>query len=154
MPTHAEKRLLPYTPEQLFDLVAQVDRYPEFLPWCLAARIRKREGDLVVADLAIGFKMIRERFTSNVRLMRPDRIDVWYADGPFKHLNNHWRFDAVAPSSELPTGGTLIDFYVDFEFRSKLLQSLIGVLFNEATKRMVAAFEARARQLYGVPAGR
>ncbi|MBM3521991.1 MAG: type II toxin-antitoxin system RatA family toxin [Alphaproteobacteria bacterium] len=154
MPTHAEKRLLPYAPEQLFDLVAQVDRYPEFLPWCLAARIRKRDGDVVVADLVIGFKLIRERFTSNVRLTRPDRIDVWYADGPFKHLDNHWRFHPAPPSAELPTGGTLIDFHVDFEFRSKLLQSLIGVLFNEATKRMVAAFEARAKQLYGVPAGR
>lgn len=149
MPTHAEKRLLPYTPEQLFDLVAQVERYPEFLPWCLASRIRRREGDLLIADLVIGFKMIRERFTSNVKLARPGRIDVWYADGPFKHLNNHWQFHPAPPSPELPYGGTLIDFYVDFEFRSKLLQSVIGVLFNEATKRMVAAFEARARQLYG-----
>lgn len=154
MPTHAEKRLLPYTPEQLFDLVAQVERYPEFLPWCLAARVRSREHDLVVADLVIGFRMIRERFTSNVKLSRPDRIDVWYADGPFKHLNNHWQFVPAPPSAELPSGGTLIDFYVDFEFRSKLLQSLIGVLFNEATKRMVAAFEGRARQLYGPPPGR
>lgn len=150
MPTHAEKRLLPYTPEQLFDLVAQVERYPEFLPWCLAARVRKREHDLVVADLVIGFRMIRERFTSNVRLDRPQRIDVWYSQGPFKHLNNHWLFEPQPPSSALPRGGTLIDFYVDFEFRSRLLQSVIGVLFNEATKRMVAAFEARAKQLYGV----
>ncbi|MBL8700579.1 MAG: type II toxin-antitoxin system RatA family toxin [Alphaproteobacteria bacterium] len=151
MPTHAEKRLLPYAPEQLFQLVADVERYPEFLPWCLASRIRKREGDLLIADLVIGFKMIRERFTSNVKLERPNRIDVWYADGPFKHLNNHWRFDPAPSSAELPGGGTLIDFYVDFEFRSKLLQSVIGVLFNEATKRMVAAFEARAKQLYGAP---
>lgn len=155
MPTHAEKRLLPYTQEQLFDLVAQVERYPEFLPWCLASRIRRREEDLIVADLIIGFRMIRERFTSNVKLQRPDRIDVWYAEGPFKYLNNHWLFEPQPSSPALPTGGTLIDFYVDFEFRSKLLQSVIGVLFNEATKRMVAAFEARAKQLYGVPgAGR
>jgi coenzyme Q-binding protein COQ10 len=148
MPTHAEKRLLPYSPEQLFDLVAQVERYPEFLPWCLAARIRSRSEDVVVADLVIGFRMIRERFTSHVRLDRARRIDVRYADGPFKHLDNHWIFEPVAPCAELPGGGTLIDFYVDFEFRSKLLQGLIGVLFNEATRRMVAAFEARARQLY------
>ena len=148
MPTHAEKRLLPYAPEQLFDLVAQVERYPEFLPWCLAARIRSRSEDVVVADLVIGFRMIRERFTSHVRLDRPRRIDVRYADGPFKHLDNHWIFEPVAPCAELPGGGTLIDFYVDFEFRSKLLQGLIGVLFNETTRRMVAAFEARARQLY------
>jgi coenzyme Q-binding protein COQ10 len=148
MPTHAEKRLLPYTTEQLFDLVAQIERYPEFLPWCLAARIRQRDEALVVADLVIGFKMIRERFTSRVILHRPGRIDVRYADGPFRHLENHWVFEAAPPSAELPSGGTLIDFYVDFEFRSKLLQSLIGVLFHEATRRMVAAFEARARQLY------
>ncbi|MBM3628285.1 MAG: type II toxin-antitoxin system RatA family toxin [Alphaproteobacteria bacterium] len=148
MPTHAEKRLLPYSPEQLFDLVAQVERYPEFLPWCLAARIRSRSEDAVVADLVIGFRMIRERFTSHVRLDRARRIDVRYADGPFKYLDNHWIFEPVAPCAELPGGGTLIDFHVDFEFRSKILQGLIGVLFNEATRRMVAAFEARARQLY------
>jgi coenzyme Q-binding protein COQ10 len=97
--------------------------------------------------------MIRERFTSNVRLDRPRRIDVSYSEGPFRHLDNHWIFHPAPPSAELPSGGTLIDFYVDFEFRSKLLQSLIGLLFNEAVRRMVAAFEARARQLYGVPAG-
>lgn len=153
MPTHAEKRLLPYAPEQLFDLVAQVERYPEFLPWCLASRIRRREESLLVADLVIGFKMIRERFTSHVTLDRPHRIDVRYADGPFKHLNNHWIFEPVGPCPELPAGGTLIDFYVDFEFRSKLLQSLIGMLFHEATRRMVSAFEGRARQLYAPGAG-
>ena len=152
MPTHAEKRLLPWTPEQLFDLVAQVERYPEFLPWCLAARIRRRDGDAMTAGLVIGFRMIRERFTSNVRLDRPRRIDVSYSDGPFRHLNNHWLFIPAPPGPELPSGGTLIDFYVDFEFRSKLLQSLIGLLFTEAVRRMVAAFEGRARQLYGAPA--
>ena len=152
MPTHAEKKLLPWTPEQLYDLVAGIERYPEFLPWCIAARIRRREGDLIVADLVIGFRMIRERFTSNVKLDPAGRrIDVAYIDGPFRYLNNHWRFLPAPPSPELPTGGTLIDFHVDFEFRSKLLQSLIGLLFNEAVRRMVAAFEGRARQLYGVP---
>ena len=150
MPTHAEKRLLPYTPDQMFDLVAGVERYPEFLPWCLAARVRKREDELLVADLVIGFRMIRERFTSRVKLDRAGRrIDVAYAEGPFRYLNNHWKFDPAPPSPELPAGGTLIDFYVDFEFRSKLLQSLIGLLFNEAVRRMVAAFEGRARQLHG-----
>jgi coenzyme Q-binding protein COQ10 len=143
MPTHAEKRLLPYTQEQLFDLVADVERYPEFLPWCLAARIRKREGETITADLLIGFKMVRERFTSKVVLKRPDIIDVSYAEGPFKYLNNHWRF------LTMPDGRTCIDFYVDFEFRSALLQKLIGLLFNEAVRRMVAAFETRARDLYG-----
>ena len=144
MPTHAEKRPVPYSPDQMFDLVADVLRYPEFLPWCLAARIRERQGNVLLADLVIGFKMIRERFTSRVLLDRPGRrIDVTYADGPFKRMTNHWGFEPAAG------GGCLIDFYVDFEFKSALLQKLIGVLFNEAVKRMVAAFEGRAKQLYG-----
>ena len=144
MPTHAEKRVLPYTPEQLFDLVADIEKYPQFLPWCVASRIRRREGNVIYADLMIGFRMVRERFTSRVELHRPDRIDVSYTEGPFHYLNNHWIFR--------PHGnGTLVDFYVDFEFRSRVLQKLIGVLFNEAVRRMVAAFETRARQLYGAP---
>ncbi|MBI2236597.1 MAG: type II toxin-antitoxin system RatA family toxin [Magnetospirillum sp.] len=146
MPTHAERRRLPYTPQQLYDLVADVERYPEFLPWCLAARIRRREGPVFFADLVIGFKMVRERFTSKVTLGE-GRVDVIYTEGPFHHLDNHWVFEAA------PDGGTDIDFYVDFEFRSKLLQKLIGALFNEAVRLMVAAFEKRARQLYG-PDGR
>lgn len=143
MPTHAEKRVLPYTPKQLYDLVADIERYPEFLPWCLAARIRKREGNLVVADLVIGFKMFRERFTSRVHL-DPEgrRIHVTYAEGPFRYLNNHWIF-------EDHPDGCAIDFYVDFEFHSRILQKAIEVLFSEAVRRMVGAFEARARTLYG-----
>jgi len=148
MPTHAEKRELPYRAEQLFDLVADIERYPEFLPWCVAARIRSREEDGLTADLIIGFKMIRERFTSRVTLDRPNlRIDVAYTDGPFRYLNNHWVFES------LPNGQCRIDFYVDFEFRSLVLQKIIGALFNEAVRRMVHAFEGRARKLYGeVPA--
>jgi coenzyme Q-binding protein COQ10 len=146
MPTHAEQRILPYTADQLFDLVAEVDRYPEFLPWCLGARIRERHDNVIVADLLIGFKMVRERFTSRVVLDRPHRIDVSYTEGPFRYLNNHWTF---VPQEN---GCTLIDFYVDFEFRSRVLQKIIEVLFNEAVKRMVTAFENRARQLYGAPA--
>jgi len=142
MPTHAEQRVLPYTPEQLFELVADVARYPEFLPWCVASRIRSRDGDVFFADLVIGFKMVRERFTSKVTLSRPGRVDVTYTEGPFKHLNNHWRFKPHP-------NGTELDFYVDFEFRSKLLQTMIGALFNEAVKLMVSAFEKRAKQLYG-----
>jgi coenzyme Q-binding protein COQ10 len=147
MPTHAEHRLLPYTAEQLFDLVADVERYPEFLPWCLGARVRERRDNVITADLLIGFRMVRERFTSRVVLDRPDQIDVSYAEGPFRYLDNHWQF---IPQED---GGCLIDFYVDFEFRSRMLQKIIGVLFNEAVKRMVGAFEARARQLYGAPRG-
>jgi coenzyme Q-binding protein COQ10 len=156
MPTHAEKRFLPYRPEQLFELVAAVDRYPEFLPWCIAARVRSREPvagspgrTLITADLVIGFRMIRERFTSRVALSPPDRIDVNYSEGPFRYLNNHWIFEPAAPGAAHPGGGTMLDFYVDFEFHSKLLQSLMAMLFNEAVKRMVHAFETRAKQLYG-----
>lgn len=147
MPTHAEKRVVPYTPEQMFDLVAQIDRYPEFLPWCVAARIRSRQGNELVADLVIGFKMFRERYTSRVTLERPRRIHVSYLEGPLKHLTNHWVFEPH------PSGGTEIDFYVDFEFHSKVLQTLIGTLFHEAMRRIVAAFEQRARRLYGTSSG-
>ncbi|MGQ0663865.1 MAG: type II toxin-antitoxin system RatA family toxin [Pseudomonadota bacterium] len=149
MPTHAEKRILPYTQRELFDLVAGVERYPEFLPWCLAARVRSHEGNVLTADLVIGFKMIRERFTSRVTLSPPDRVDVAYTHGPLRYLNNHWIFERQPPTPVCPAGGTLIDFYVDFEFHSRLMQTMMGVLFNEAVKRMVRAFEARAHALYG-----
>lgn len=142
MPSHAEKRHLPYTPEQLYELVADIERYPDFLPWCVAARIRQRNGNILIADLMIGFKMIRERFTSKVTL-GPGRLDVVYTEGPFKHLKNHWIFERA------DDGGTIVDFYVDFEFRSKVLGSLIGALFGEAVRLMVASFERRAAQLYG-----
>jgi coenzyme Q-binding protein COQ10 len=144
MPTHAEQRILPYTAEQLFALVADIERYPEFLPWCVGARIRERKPELIVADLIIGFRMFRDRFTSRVALDSPHRIDVTYAEGPFRYLDNHWVFNPVA-------GGCRIDFFVDFEFKSRLLQRVIELLFHEAVRRMVAAFEARARQLYGAP---
>jgi coenzyme Q-binding protein COQ10 len=144
MPTHAEERVLPYTPEQLFALVADVERYPEFLPWCVGARVRESQPDLIVADLIIGFRMFRERFTSRVVLDRPRRIDVAYTEGPFRYLNNHWTFIPVP-------GGCRVGFFVDFEFKSRLLQRLIEVLFSEAVRRMVGAFEKRARDLYGAP---
>ena len=142
MPTHAERRLLPYTPEQLFDLVADVERYPEFLPWCLGARIRERTDTMVLADLIIGFKMVRERFTSRVILYPKHAIDVTYEEGPFRYLNNHWGFHAAE-------GGCDLEFFVDFEFKSRMLQKIIEMLFNEAVRRMVASFEARAKALYG-----
>ena len=92
VPTHAEQRILPYSQRQLFDLVADVERYPEFLPWCYAARITKRDGDVFYADLVIGFKVFRERFSSKVTLNRWDSVDVRYLKGPMRYLNNHWRF--------------------------------------------------------------
>ena len=142
MPTHKEIRVLPYTPAQLYKLVADVELYPEFLPWCRGARIRSREEDVIVADLIIGFKAIRERFTSHVTLSEEvPRIDVRYLDGPFKYLENRWIFRDHEKGCE-------IDFFVDFEFRSKLLQKVIQALFHEAVRRMVSAFEKRARALY------
>jgi coenzyme Q-binding protein COQ10 len=147
VPTHAEKRLVPYRAEQIFDLVADIERYPEFLPWCRAVRVVKREGNSIDADMAIGFKMFSERFRSQVRLDRKaSRIDVTFVQGPFKYLTNHWEF--------IPREGgqCVIDFFVDFEFQSRLLQRAIELLFNEAVKRMVAAFEGRAHALYGADA--
>jgi coenzyme Q-binding protein COQ10 len=142
MSKHSERRFLPYSQKQLFDLVADIERYPEFLPWCVGARVRSRSETQVVADLMIGFKIYRERFTSRVTLTAPDKIRATYEEGPFKYLENRWQF---IPHEE----GCMIDFYVDFEFKSKLLQKVIATLFEEAVHRMVAAFEARAKQLYG-----
>ncbi|PCI56333.1 MAG: ubiquinone-binding protein [Alphaproteobacteria bacterium] len=145
MTTHAEKRNLPYTPEQLFDLVADVARYPEFLPWCISSRITKREGDdIFYADLVIGYKRVREKFGSKVVLSAPDHLHVEYLSGPMRYLSNHWKFIREED------GSCTIDFFVDFEFKNKLLQNLIGVFFTEVMQHMVGAFEKRARQLYGV----
>ncbi|MEK9671571.1 MAG: type II toxin-antitoxin system RatA family toxin [Rhodospirillaceae bacterium] len=146
MPTHAEIRRLKYPPEKMFDLVADVEQYPEFLPWCIATRIREKSDRLLVADMVIGFKVFREKFTSRVQLDRPAmRIGVAYTDGPFKYLKNHWVFNPAADGAECD-----VDFFVDFEFRSKLLQSAISVVFNEAVTKMVNAFEKRAEDLYGI----
>lgn len=145
MPTHSERRIVPFRPDQMFDLVADVASYPQFLPWCVAARVRSRAEDLVVADLMIGYKLVRERFTSRVSLdRRAGRIDVEYAEGPFRYLDNHWIFREHAE-------GCQIDFHVDFEFRSAVLQRIVSALFTEAVRRMVSAFETRARDLYGAP---
>ena len=142
MTVHSEKRIVHHQPENLYSLVADVRSYPEFLPWCLAARIRQETKHDLVADLIIGFNMFRERFTSHVQL-NPDtlEINVAYAEGPFKYLKNRWVFHDHADGCE-------IEFYVDFEFKSRLLQSVIETLFTEAVKRMVRAFESRADTLF------
>jgi coenzyme Q-binding protein COQ10 len=147
MKVHTERKILPFKPAEIFELVGDVGSYPEFLPWCTGARVRDRQptstGETMVADLMIGFKMVREKFTSRVDLDRANlRIDVTYLQGPFKFLRNHWSFSATT------AGECQIDFHLEFEFSSVLLQKLIGVLFHEAVRRMVAAFEARAHQLY------
>jgi coenzyme Q-binding protein COQ10 len=144
MPTHAERQIVPYRPDQLFDLVADVAKYPQFLPWCVAARIRSRTERDLVADLTIGFGPFRETFTSRVALERPQRVKVRYETGPFRYLNNQWEF---LPHPQ----GCEVDFFVDFEFRSRILQAAIGVVFNEAVRRMVGAFNKRAREVYGPP---
>ncbi len=144
MPTHAERRLIAYTPEQLFDLVADVDRYPEFLPWCVGAKVRTRSAFELVADLSIGFGPFRESFTSRVELDRPRSAHVRYEHGPFRYLNNKWTF---TPDPK----GCQVDFFVEFEFRSRLLQAAIGAVFNESVRLMVRAFLRRARDVYGPP---
>ena len=148
MPTHAEKRRVPYSADQMYALIADIESYPDFLPWCAGARIRNRRqtarGEVVEADLIVSFRVYRESFSSRV-MLQPDRhnIDVHYMEGPFRYLNNHWRFKPISETE------CEVDFFVDFELRSRLLQSLIGVVFNEAMRRIVRAFEQRAEALYG-----
>ena len=148
MPTHAETRQVNYSAQQMYDLVADVARYPEFLPWTSAARIRKivpqPDGSQVMeADLVISFKVFRERFGSRV-VLNPDgrHIATEYLDGPFKHMKSNWRFEEAE-------SGSLVHFDVDFAFRNKLLQSAAELFFFEAMRRVVRAFEARADALYG-----
>jgi coenzyme Q-binding protein COQ10 len=148
--SYTETRLLPYSAEQLFALVADVGKYPEFLPWCVAARVRTATATEQVADLTIGFGPFRESFTSRVALEQPTLIQVRYENGPFKYLNNRWSFTPrTRPDGS--TEGCVVKFFVDFEFRSKLLQGAIGVVFNEAERRMVNAFLKRAHDIYGAP---
>ena len=143
MPRHQEKRRLPYTPNQMFSVVVDVAVYPEFLPWCKAARVYNESPDGFEADLVIGFRMYSEHFTSKVSLERPSAIHVNYVRGPMKYLHNDWQFDDDG------AGGCLVDFVVDFEFRNRLLEKMIGRLFEEAVHRMVLAFETRAKEIYG-----
>jgi coenzyme Q-binding protein COQ10 len=144
MPRHTEKRHLPYTPEQLFDLVADVANYDKFLPWVVAVRIRSSSETETVADLVVGFSAFKERFTSRVVKERPSKICVDYIEGPLKYLHNEWTFE---PGEE---GGTNLCFSVDFAFRSRLFESLAGQMFDRALRRMTGAFEQRAAALYGI----
>ena len=146
MPTHSETRFLPYTAQQMYDLVADVGSYPQFLPWCAAARIRSEvpqgESRVMEADLVISFKVFRERFGSRVVLWPETRkIGTEYLDGPFRYMKSNWAFEDTE-------GGCNVSFFVDFEFKNALLQGIIGVVFNEAMQRVVRAFERRAAALY------
>ena len=148
MPRHSETRYLPYTPEQLFDLVADIGRYDEFLPWVVAVRIRSSSETETVADLVVGFSAFKERFTSRVKKERPGLICVDYIEGPLKYLHNEWRFERAAD------GGTNVHFSVDFAFRSRLFESLAGQMFDRVLRRMTGAFEQRAAALYGISRSR
>jgi coenzyme Q-binding protein COQ10 len=149
MPTHSETRRLPYSAQQMYQLVADVAQYPKFLPWCAAARIRSRAplgmAEVMEADLVISFKVFRERFGSRVTLF-PDenKIDTEYLDGPFRYMKSTWAFRPGENGD-----GCEVDFFVDFEFRNAVLQGIIGVVFNDAMQRIVRAFERRAAELYG-----
>ena len=146
MPRHTEKRNLPYAPEQLFDLVADVKSYPEFLPWVAAVRIRADSATDMVADLVVGFRALKETFTSKVRKRWPHEIEIDYIEGPLKYLHNSWKF---RPDGK---GGTMVDFCVDFAFKSRLFEALAGQMFDRALRRMIGAFEDRAHALYGAGA--
>ncbi|RJE83115.1 type II toxin-antitoxin system RatA family toxin [Paracoccus onubensis] len=154
MPHHQDNRDLPYSARQMFDLVADIESYPQFLPWNSAARIRSRQtrpdgAEEIAADLVVSFKVFRERFGSRVVLWPAEsesgklKIDTEYLDGPFRHMQSGWTF------MDLPDGGCRVEFFVDFEFRNAILQKLIGVVFHEAMSRIVKAFETRANELYG-----
>ena len=146
MHTYTETRILPHTPEQLFSLVVDIEKYPEFLPWCRGARIVSREGGAFLGELVISFSHLTERYTSRVTPTPPSKegeghIDVTLVSGPFKHLNNHWRF---VPHPD----GCEIHLDLDFEFKSKLLDKMLGGMFGKACEKMVGAFTARAEALY------
>ena len=147
MPTHKENKFLSYSSQQMYNLVSDVGSYPEFLPWCAAARVNSiiDEGSdrVMSADLVISFKVFRERFCSEVRLSPKEYlIQTKYIDGPFKYMNSTWQFNDCED-------GCTVTFFVDFEFKSIILQGLIGLVFHDAMKRIVRAFEARADVLYG-----
>ncbi len=151
MAVHRVTRILPYRPEDLFALVGGVRAYPEFVPWISSMRVwNERETAPGVTELdaeaAVGFAMIRERFTTTVKRDANDRlIEVRLVRGPFKHLRNEWKF---LPH---PTG-TQVEFFIDFEFRSKLLDKVLQANFDRAAHRLISCFEARAETLYGAKA--
>jgi coenzyme Q-binding protein COQ10 len=145
VPRHTEKRIVPYSPDQMFALVADVERYPEFLPWCVATRIRSREENVFTADLIAAFAAFREQYTSRVNLDPAAKtIVIEYLDGPFEHLTNRWHFVGIEAGCE-------IDFDIDFRFRSRTLETLISGVFTRAIRKMTESFEQRAHKLYRVP---
>jgi len=144
MVSRSQQTHSPYLPSQLFQLVADIESYPEFLPWCSAARILSKDGNVWLAELVIHFKAFHEKYTSKVMLDEETcTIMVEMVSGPFTHLHNHWRFTPA------PAGGTSIDFELDFAFRSVILEKLIGFMFEKACAKMSEAFVKRAQAIYG-----
>lgn len=143
MPSHREKRILPYSADQLFSLVMDIERYPEFLPWCVGARINERKRDNLSADVVVGYKMLREKFSSRVHFSQGKSIDVAYLKGPMRHLHNTWKF------KDAGDGRCEVDFYVDFTLKTRFLEKLVDQFFQRALVKMIDAFEQRARTLYG-----
>lgn len=151
MPSFRTVRRVSFTPDQMFDVVADVERYPAFLPLCEGLVVHERrsgaEGDELTATMTVGYKAITERFTTQVVLDRAQHvIRVRHRDGPFTHLENEWRFVAAA-------GGCDVHFAIDYAFRSAMLSLIVGAAFDKAVRSYTDAFEARARALYGSPAG-
>ena len=148
MPQFETTRRVKHSADQMFDLVADVERYPEFLPLCESLTIRSRKErdgkELLIADMTVGYKAIRETFTTQVLLNRAERaIDVKYIDGPFRYLDNRWRFEP------LPDGGCSVHFFIDYEFKSRILGALMGSMFDRAFRMFTEAFEKRADAIYG-----
>ena len=143
MPKHQEVRALPYSATQMYDLVTDVARYAEFLPWVSAVRVRSNSETEMVADLIVGFKALKERFTSRVTKERASRVHVDYIEGPLKFLRNEWVFESD------DAGGCRVDFMVEFAFKNRLFEALAGQMFDHALRRMIGAFETRAHALYG-----
>lgn len=144
MPTHSIEKVLPYSQDQLYKMVSDVSSYPEFLPWCEAARILEDNGDVIIAELIIKFRGIHGRYTSRVFLDDKDKeISVELVQGPFKHLYNGWKF------SKAKEGGTLVEFDIDFTMRSKIFEKVVDFMFDEVLEHMIEAFEKRAKTLFG-----
>lgn len=141
MPRHQESRTLPYSAEQVFDMVADIEKYPEFLPWVIALRVKSDSETEAVADMIVGFKGLRETFSCRVSKDRPRQVKVSYIDGPMKHLDNEWNFEDV-------DGGCRVDFMVDFAFKNRMFEMLAGQFFDKAFRKMTTAFETRAAELY------
>ncbi|THV25224.1 type II toxin-antitoxin system RatA family toxin [Peteryoungia ipomoeae] len=147
MPQFETRRLVKHSPYRMYSLVADVERYPEFLPLCEALNIRsRRERDgkeLLLADMTVGYKAIRETFTTQVLLTPAERaIDVKYIEGPFRYLDNRWRFEETAD------GGCAVQFFIDYEFKNRILGALMGSMFDRAFRMFSEAFEARADKIY------